>query len=120
MRRYHAVAVVKDLVSHEEGQLVFQPLFLAAQALVDPYGSGRLEARTYQGATGLAPIAVEPFDVQGMLPANRDERIQREGHLPLAALLRRAFYVGKIIVPGLLPDSDQELRELAAGGTGLR
>ena len=45
-----AVAVVQDLVADEERQLVLQPLFLIAQALVDQHGAGRLESRAHQSA----------------------------------------------------------------------
>ena len=63
VRRDDAVAVVQNLVADEERQLVLQPLFLIAQALVDEHRAGRLESRAHQGAARLAAVAVEPANL---------------------------------------------------------
>jgi len=55
-----------------------------------------------------------------MTLANGHDGVQVEGHLPLAALLCGTFDIGEIIVPGLLPDPNQELCELPARRARLR
>ncbi len=120
VRGNHAVAVVQNLVADEKCQLILQALLLPSQTPVDEHGCRSLEARPHERAAGLAGIAVEPLDLQSMTLADRHERAQGQGQLPIAALLRGTLDIGKIVVPRLLPYANQQLGELPARGAGLR
>ena len=120
VRRDQPIAVVQDLVAHEECELILQTLLLVAQALVDEHGARRLEARAYQSASRLAAVPVEPADLEAVMLAETDHGVEVERHLALAALFRRALDVRKIVVTGFLPYTDEQLRELAPRRAGLR
>ena len=107
MRGNGAVAVVQNLVADKEGQLVFQPLLLVAQTLVDQHRPGCFELRSHQRPARLAGIAVEPLHVERVPLADRHYGIEVERHLPLAALLGCPLDVREIVVARFLPDTDQ-------------
>src|SRR6185436_7675409 len=106
VRGDEAVAVVHDPVAGEERQLVLEPGLLRLQALVDPHRVGRFETRAHHGARRLV-LVFEPADLQTQALAYREQVLRRQWHAPIAYLLRRALDVGKIVVAGFLPDTDQ-------------
>jgi arylamine N-acetyltransferase len=107
VRRNGAIAVVQNLVAHEEGEFVLQPLFLLQQSLVDEHGRGCFELRSHQRPARLAGLAVEPSHIQPVPFADCHDGIQVERHLAFAAFFGRTLDIGKVVVPGFLPDANQ-------------
>ena len=106
-------------MADEVGELVVQALLERAQLAVDDDGARRLEARAHRAAAGLASLFFEPAQVKAVMARDFQQARLRQRHFPPAGRLGSTFDVGKVVLVGLLPDANEQPRELRPRRAGL-
>ena len=120
------VAAVQHLVRDVRGQVELQARRVGPQRAVDVHHVGRVvEGAQHAAQLGVAVARqqrrpVEPAQLQPVVLAQPDQVLGRKREAPLAHLLGGAFEVGIVVARDLLVRADQQVRELAPAGAGLR
>ena len=124
--RFQAVALVQHLVGDVRGEVELEARRVRLQRAVQVNGARRLEERAHHAAQLAVLVArehglaVEPAHGEPVLLAQAQQVLDLEREAPLADALGRALEVREVVARHLLVRADQQVRELPAGGAGLR